>query len=491
MSRAQGVLNDRELLHLWSRGLIMTISKISQVLVCSLAVTLAFGQERATGAAPAVLTVQTATSEGEIDLTRYALGQGGLSPKPMIDEHTDQIAQLHPQTIRLFVKDFFDIYPGHGEYHWDTLDKAIEARLATGAEPIMTLAFKPRVLYPQLDDTIVVPTSYDEWDRLIEALVKHVNRDRHYGIRYWEIGNEVDIGEPGGCPYKFTPENYIPYYRHTAEAIRRADPAALIGGPALARYTSPIADSLIAAAGKGEVPLNFLSWHIYNNDPHTIAQTVAYMKAKLNHYESLSKTETILDEWNMSLGQPILDPAFQPAFILETTFGFEQQGLSRSAYYHIRDYIVDQRIMATFMSPRGAAAMEHWWDVMPQYDGLFDNQGRVRPAYYAFKLLSLIRGEKLPVSSSVPEIKAFAAKRGNFVNVVLWNFSSPESKPPYNLKVNFPGEGKGTVRIVKLNSEAPVNNLQQTQNEHVDQISSHPFQITMRPYDIVWIELTQ
>lgn len=468
----------------------MTLSKTGAVLIFSLAVLPAFGQEHSAEDLPAALTVRTAISEGEIDLTRYALGQGGLSPKPMIDAHTDQIAQLHPQTIRLFVKDFFNIYPGHGQYHWDTLDKAIEARLATGAEPIMTLAFKPRVLYPQLDDTIVDPTSYEEWDQLIETLVKHVNRDRHYGIRYWEIGNEVDIGEPGGCPYKFTPENYIPYYRHTAEAIRRTDPAARIGGPALAGYKSPIADALIAAAGEGKVPLDFLSWHIYNNDPATIAQTVAYMKAKLNHYASLSKTETLLDEWNMSLAQPILDPAFQPAFILETTFGLEQQGLSRSAYYHIQDYIVDERIMATFMSPRGAAAMAHWWDVMPQYDGLYDNQGRVRPAYYAFKLLSLMKGDKLQASSSVPEIKAFAARSGNFINIVLWNFSSPAGSHTYNLKIDLPDEKQGTVRLVKLNAERQVNNLEQIRHEHMDQISSHPLVITARPYDIYWVEVT-
>ncbi|MGI0084507.1 MAG: hypothetical protein ACREBQ_05445, partial [Nitrososphaerales archaeon] len=83
------------------------------------------------------LTVDTSRTSGPIDLTRYALGQGGLSNRPMISDRINQIAQLHPQTIRLFVQGYFDLYPAHHQYHWDILDKAIEAILATGAKPII------------------------------------------------------------------------------------------------------------------------------------------------------------------------------------------------------------------------------------------------------------------------------------------------------------------------------------------------------------------
>ena len=44
--------------------------------------------------------------------------------------------------------------------------------------------------------------------------------------------DEPDIGEDGGCPYRFQPESYVHYYRHTAAAIRRADPAAKAGNAA-------------------------------------------------------------------------------------------------------------------------------------------------------------------------------------------------------------------------------------------------------------------
>jgi len=469
------------------------LSTVSALLACGtllLSVTGCSHSDTNSGA-NIVLSVDTSKTLGPIDLTKYALGQGGLSDKPMIDTHVTQIAQLHPQTIRLFVKDFFDLYPAHGQYHWDTLDKAIEARLNAGAEPIMSLAFKPKVLYPELDDTIVDPTSYTEWEQLISQLVKHCNRDKKYNIRYWEVGNEVDIGEPGGCPYKFTPRNYLAYYKHTVDAILRADPQVKVGGPALAGYKSPIADSLIQFAGEGNAPLDFLSWHIYNNDPKTIARTIDYMKQKLNRYPRLTNTETILDEWNMSLGNPVMDPYFQPAFILETTYGFNEHGLSRSAYYHIQDYLVDQQMMSAFMSKKGAEGMAYWWNVMPQYDGLYDNQGRVRPSFYAFKLLSLIHGDQLAVSGTGSDVKAFAAHNGRSTNLIFWNFPANKPGQTYKTTIQFPSADGGSIRLVRLNPEGHVNELEQIEHEHLSETKTHPLEVSLHPYEVFWVELTR
>jgi hypothetical protein len=426
-----------------------------------------------------------------IDLTRYALGQGGLSEQPMISDRVEQIGQLHPQTIRLFVQEYFDLYPAHHQYHWVTLDRAIKAILATGAKPILNLCFKPRVLYPQIDQEIVDPTDYSEWEELIYQLVKHCNQDRKFGIEYWEVGNEGDIGESGGCPYKFAPQSYVSYYGHTVRAIRHADPHAKVGGPALASSRSPLADALIDSAARGEAPLDFISWHLYSNDPREFWKTIDYMQAKLAKYPQLNSVETILDEWNMSLLNPVLDPYFQPAFILETTLGFYQKGLSRSSYYHIRDYFVDAAKFSPFMSASGTAFMAHWWNEMPQYDGLYDNQDRVRPTYFAFKLLNLIKGRQLPVAGTTPDLNALAARREPWVNVVLWNFPLESSGRTYEVTVQFPSEKKGGVRLVRLNPESPLNTLEQIRNGKLSDLESQPLQVTLRPYEVYWVEVTE
>jgi hypothetical protein len=62
--------------------------------------------------APVDLVIDSSKTAGAIDLTQFALGQGGLSDKPMFDSHVDQIAQLRPQTIRLFVQEYFNRFNG-------------------------------------------------------------------------------------------------------------------------------------------------------------------------------------------------------------------------------------------------------------------------------------------------------------------------------------------------------------------------------------------
>src|ERR1017187_4957185 len=116
---------------------------------------------------PADLLVDTSRPSGPIDLTRYALGQGGLSDQPMISDHVDQIAQLHPGTIHVFLQEYFDLYPAHRQYHWETLDKTMEAIRATGARPIVSICIKPRVLYPRINDELVAPTDYRSEERRV------------------------------------------------------------------------------------------------------------------------------------------------------------------------------------------------------------------------------------------------------------------------------------------------------------------------------------
>jgi hypothetical protein len=442
-------------------------------------------------AASVELTVDASKPGEAIDLTCYALGQGGLSDKPMFDSHIEQIAQLHPQTIRLFVQEFFNLYPRSRHYHWDTLDRVIEAVLATRAKPILCLCFKPKILFPKIDQHLVHPSDYTQWEDLIFRLVQHCNRDKHFGIAYWEIANEPDIGEDGGCPYLFQPADYLTYYTHTAQAILRADPKAKIGGPALAGYNSDIGAALIEHCGKGEAPLDFFSWHVYHNDPAYFRKSIRDVKARLAKFPKLRTSETIIDEWNMSLDQPVLQPAFQPAFVLETTLGFLEAGLSRSAYYHIRDSFVDERQFARFMSAKGAAFVARWWNDTPQYCGLYDNQGQVRSAYYAFKLLSLIQGRRLTIAGTTADVKGFAATSDATVNVVVWNFPQPGAGELRQITLGFPANKTGRLRLTRLNPASPVNQLELERQGVLSAPGANPVRFNLAPYETRWVSISQ
>ncbi len=362
---------------------------------------------------------------GPLELDRIAsLGQGGLSEEPMWAKRAAEIRDLHPRIIRLFIQEYFDLLPAAGRYHWDKLDESVDLIRKTGAMPLMNIDFKPKVLYPIINEKIVDPASYTDWEQLIYNLVRHY-KGRGSGIRYWEVANEPDIGEDGGCPYLFTPENYTRYYQHTAAAILRADPDARVGGPALAGWRSPILPALLAFCSAGRAPLHFVSWHIYNSDPVRIRATIDGVKELLARYPSLHP-ETILDEWNMALTDPPTDPRFQPCFLTEAVYQMKAAGLDYSCYYHIRDYHVDRERFAQFMSPAGAGLMARWWNRATQWDGLLDFQNRVRPSYFAFKLLARLTGERIRLDSNDAAVHGLATWDPNLLvyNVLLWNYST-------------------------------------------------------------------
>lgn len=421
---------------------------------------------------------------GPMNLDKMALGQGGLSEKPMWDNRAAEVRALKPKVIRLFIQEYFDLLPEPGHCHFDTLDRSVDTIHETGATPLMNICFKPRALFPAINQDIVEPADYAPWETLIFNLVRRY-KDRGPAIRYWEVANEPDIGEDGGCPYRFKPESYARYYQHTAAAILRADPDARVGGPALASVHSPIFPALLEAAATQAIPLHFVSWHIYSSDPKSVRATVDYAMALLKQYPAV-KVETFLDEWNMDLTNPPLDPRFQPCYVAETIWQMKDAGLDFSCYYHIKDYYVDNERFKPFMSPRGVAFMARWWDRMPQFDGLFDYQNNARPAYFTFKLLSRFGGDRLRVTSSHPAIHGFASRDESMLmeNLMLWNFSDQTVRA----SISFQGlTDRRRTRHLTLDarSASPDENARLRPDPYVEyEPGDAPWQIEIEPYGI-------
>lgn len=427
------------------------------------------------------IVIDQATVTGSVDWTPYSLGQGGLWSGPIIEPYISPLRELHPKFVRVFLQEYYNLYPAHNTYNWALLDQFLSEVVATGAVPIANIDFKPAVLYPTIDQTIVDPNSYAEWSTLVAQLVQHT-KDMGFGIQYWEIGNEPDAGESGGCPYLFTASNYVNYYSETAAAIRSVDPTAKVGGPALANSQSPIGAALIAAAGSGQVPLDFFSWHSYGDSPGSSASSV---RATLQQY-GLPNTQTFLSEWNMSLGSPNLNPYFQPAFVLENTRLFFESGLDLAAYYQIHDNHVYTGEFLKFMSVNGAKNMANYWDNNPQYLGLFDFNGNLRPAFHVLRLMSAMQGPRLAVSGLNSDIRSYAVqKSGGYLDALLWNFSAQNS---YLFTLSLPSTTSGYFKLATLNPDPAVNDVQVIQHGPVANLATHPISANLNPYQIYWLE---
>jgi xylan 1,4-beta-xylosidase len=369
----------------------------------------------------------------DLDIGRFGLGQGGLSKEPMIDHHIQEIRNLGVKIIRLFLQEYFHPYPKHGIYDWTLMDRAVDAIIATGAKPLMCICFKPKILFPKIDHNIVNPNSWKEWDDLIYQMVRHYKVEKKYDIKYWEVANEPNIGEMGGCPYYFTEKNYPEYYEHTVKAVRRADPKAKVGGPALAGWENrPLFPALLEHCSKKNVPIDFVSWHDYNDDPEYFKKSIIYMKNILKKYPKL-KCETAIDEWNVTLFNSLMKhaalPEYQPCFVVDMVNHMVEQGLSFCCFYHIRS-VNGPRETYDFLSQNGQIIATDGQNYGFNLLGLFDYQGIVRPAYFSFKMLSRLLGKQLKVNSPGGNIKVLAAYDKDFkmVNALIWNFAVENPK---------------------------------------------------------------
>src|SRR5262249_46409197 len=165
------------------------------------------------------VAVDLAADEGPLELWRHSVGHGGTNPLPLPARVVEATAKLKPRLIRIFIQEFFQIYPEHGRFDWSRLDPYMNALARTGAKVVAAITIKPRPLFPTVDPAIWRPNDVAEWQRVIAALVRRYSVDKPI-VTYWEIGNETDIGEQGGCPYLIPKAaDYAAYYRMTLDPI--------------------------------------------------------------------------------------------------------------------------------------------------------------------------------------------------------------------------------------------------------------------------------
>jgi xylan 1,4-beta-xylosidase len=164
------------------------------------------------------------------------------------------------------------------------------------------------------------PANFDHYAAIVKHMVLHYNKGWangfHYGIRYWEIWNEPDLGE---LFWSGTPEQYVDLYTKLARAIKEADPEALVGGPAIAKPNdhTEYRDGFMRALKSNHAPFDFYSWHWYatdSNDPRDFVRIAQDLRTRLNNL-GLQKTQSFLTEWNYGLSDPPPSPLVRASFV--------------------------------------------------------------------------------------------------------------------------------------------------------------------------------
>lgn len=420
----------------------------------------------------AQITVDLGKDQGPLEAWRHTLGHGGVNSLPLPDRVVAGTARLHPRLVRIFIQEFFQIYPDHGRFDWSRLDPYMDALARTGAKVVAAITIKPKPLYPEIKERVWKPNDVAEWQRVIAALVKRYSVERPI-VSHWEIGNETDIGENGGCPFLIeNPADYAEFYKLTIEPIVQTFPAAKVGGCAVAGADSDYLPRFIEICRRGEIRLDFISWHLYSDDPAHHARLVTRYRSLLEGFGA-HRPELMVTEWSKGF-EPVSieESAFAPrraAAIAACLIAMVDAGVDWTFYYHLWDQVCDVGAFAPFFEK--PEIMYHHWNEMPHRFGLFGVGQEVRPHYFVFQMLGGLGDRRVAGHSDVDDVRVLAARRARGASVLVANYGRPASQDRV-ATIRFaglkPGLRRLTVRRVDRSVAWPARSLELTPVEERD-----------------------
>jgi xylan 1,4-beta-xylosidase len=216
-------------------------------------------------------------------------------------------------------------------YRFGPTDKLVSSIVAVGAQAIFRLGRSEGS-----DPT--PPRDFDRYASIAKHIVLHYNRGwangYRYGIRYWEIWNEPDLGK---IFWSGTAPQYFSLYSKIARAVKQADPGVLVGGPAIAKPNdaSPYRDAFMEYVQKTHTPLDFYSWHWYatdSEDPLDFVRIAKDLRARLDRH-GLRHTQSILSEWNYGLSAKPPSPLMRASFIASSLIYMEDAPVDAATLY--------------------------------------------------------------------------------------------------------------------------------------------------------------
>jgi xylan 1,4-beta-xylosidase len=356
---------------------------------------------------------------------------------------------------------------GGPHYSWTILDRIFDTYRDRGMRPYVQIGFMPEALStkpvpyqhhwaPDQHNSISTgwaypPKDYRKWADLVYHWVRHcIDKYGQDEVErwYWEVWNEPDI-----FYWRGSREEYFKLYDYAADAVKRALPAARVGGPEVTGPRSERAATFLRAflehcvrgtnqaTGRQGSPLDFISFHA-KGAPHVVNGHVQMgLAAQL---QDIDRGFAIVAGFPELRDKPIVigesDPdgcAACPATL------FPQYGYRNGTLYacytaaaFARKYQLAVKHGVRF---EGAVTWAFEFEDQPYFAGFraLASNGIDLPVLNVFRMVGLMGGRRLAVESSAdagidsllqtgvrggPEVFGLATLQGEKLSVLLWNY---------------------------------------------------------------------
>lgn len=362
---------------------------------------------------------------------------------------------------------------GNSIYDWKIVDSIFDTYVQRGMKPLAQMGFMPEALsirpqpyrhhwQPGQDYKKIFtgwtypPKDYSKWGELIYQWVKHcVDR---YGTKevetwYWELWNE-----PNSPYWAGTVEEYCKLYDYSSAAVKKALPAARVGGPHVTGPAGKGSASFLNTflkhcfedtnyvTGRIGSPLDFIAFHA-KGAPHIVHDHVRMnIGAQLR---DISAGFAIVAAYPQASHLPIIigesDPegcaACGMATNPENAYRNGTMYSSYTAASFARKYLLADHHKVNFL---GAVSWSFEFEDQPWFYGFRDlaTNGVDKPVLNVFRMFGMMKGKRLEVSgnkmypllkirdSSVRQgndVGAIAARSSHNCTVLIWNYHDDDT----------------------------------------------------------------
>src|SRR5260370_14994070 len=316
---------------------------------------------------------------------------------------------------------------GSPVYNFSYVDQIYDGLLANGVRPFVELSFMPNQLAASntlhafwYKPNVSPPKDWSRWGDLVAAFVQHLV-DR-YGIDevaqwYFEVWNERNIDFWTGMPKEAT---YYELYDHAARAIKRVSARLRVGGPATAQ--AAWADRFLAHCKEKNVPVDFVSSHVYGNDK---AEDV------FGTHEQISRNEMVCRPVK-KVHEQIAASAYPHIPVIWSEYNVD---------YSNQPQVTDSAYMGPFLANTirncdGMTEMMSYW----AFSDVFEEQGVVKKPFYGefgilaergipkaafndFALLHRLGETRVDVKS---DSALLTRRKDGSLRIAAWNLFLPE-----------------------------------------------------------------
>jgi hypothetical protein len=278
------------------------------------------------------------------------------------------------------------------------------------------------------------PKDYSKWAEVVYHTVDHFNNKLGLDL-FYEIWSEPD--NPNKHFWLGTQKQFLELYKHTVLGAKRADPKAKVVAPSVLSWygsidsnvkqgekpdlrTSLIYDLIRFSAktplpelNMARLPLDFISYHIFQTEPSDIHVSVGQINKWLEQFE-YQNTRLIISEWNgRDHTHDSLDNA---AYYLAMLNNMYKNGIYLQSFASLQDFHSGMELKP----PKE----------FHQDFGLITREFAIKkPVYNAFCMLNQLSDTRIKTSvGNSQTIEAIATKDTDKVSILLWNYTPPPIK---------------------------------------------------------------